>query len=165
VAHGRACVAVGPRHSRLHLLGRGVRLIEAGRWTSASNHVALVVSAAVTPSPMLRQASSNWPSSAYALAKYDECNGIHNVVPVDRNAAMPEVILWTASEALRVNAKRQPCIGVQSAFQVKEPFSRSESAQDGLGTLGRLHFYLPRRRLPRCDVVTAIPQTGQRDRR
>jgi hypothetical protein len=70
------------------------------------NHVALVVSTAVTPSPMLRQASSNWPSSAYALAKYDECNGNHNVVPVDRNAAMPEAILWTASEALPVSAKK-----------------------------------------------------------
>jgi hypothetical protein len=114
--------------------GLALRRIRLGRhqcdfasWTSASNHVALVVSTAVTPSPMLRQASSNWPSSAYTLAKHDECNGIHNVVPVDRNAAMPEAILWTASEALSVSAKRQPSIGVQSAFQVKEPFSSAKA--------------------------------------
>ena len=44
---------------------------------SASNHVSLVVSTAVIASPMQRQASSNWPSSAYALAKYDTCKGIH----------------------------------------------------------------------------------------
>ena len=31
-------------------------------------------------------------------------NGINNVAPVDRNAAIPEVIIWTASEALPVSA-------------------------------------------------------------
>src|SRR5262245_40446303 len=83
---------------------------------------------------MLRQASSNWPSSAYAFARYDECNGIQFVVPVDRNAAMPEAILWTASEALPISAKRQPCIGVQSAFQNKEPFSSAKEQWNAIST-------------------------------
>src|SRR5215510_3717073 len=64
----------------------------AMRWISASCHLSLVVSAAVMASSMQRQACSNWPSSAYALAKYDKCSGIHNVDPVDRNALIPEVI-------------------------------------------------------------------------
>ena len=34
------------------------------------------------------------------LAKYDKYNGSHTVAPVDRNAVSPEVIIWTASEAL-----------------------------------------------------------------
>ena len=33
---------------------------------------------------MQRQASSNWRSSAWALAKYDKYNVIQNVDPVDR---------------------------------------------------------------------------------
>ena len=36
----------------------------AMRWISASHHLSLVVSTAVIASPMQRQASSNWPSSA-----------------------------------------------------------------------------------------------------
>jgi hypothetical protein len=38
-------------------------------------------STAVIASSMQRRASSNWPSSAYALPRYDECNGIQNAVP------------------------------------------------------------------------------------
>src|SRR5208282_6889560 len=49
----------------------------AMRWISASNHVSLVVSIVVIASPMQRQASSNWPSSAWALAKYDLKQGQH----------------------------------------------------------------------------------------
>ena len=37
-------------------------------------------------------------------AKYDKYNGIHTVAPVDRHAVIPEVIMWTASEALPVRA-------------------------------------------------------------
>jgi hypothetical protein len=51
----------------------------AMRWTSASGHLSLVFSIAVIASPMQRRASSNWPSSAWALAKYDKYNGVHNV--------------------------------------------------------------------------------------
>src|SRR5262245_6967254 len=65
----------------------------AMRWISASCHLSLVVSAAVMASSMQRQACSNWPSSAYALAREDKYNGIQNVEPVDRHAAMPEVII------------------------------------------------------------------------
>jgi hypothetical protein len=60
--------------------------------TSASNHFSLVVSIEVVASPIQRQASLNWPSSAWALAKYNKHNGNHIVEPVDRNAVAPEVI-------------------------------------------------------------------------
>ena len=43
----------------------------AMRLASASNHVSLLVSTAVSASPMQRQASWNWPRSACALAEYD----------------------------------------------------------------------------------------------
>jgi hypothetical protein len=94
-------------------LGDCSAISPAMRLASASNHVSLVVSIVSMASPMLRQASSNWPSSAYALPRYDECNGIQNAVPADRNAAMPEVILWTAKaqeyfeRALAVSHKQQ----------------------------------------------------------
>src|SRR5271166_96763 len=52
--------------------GASSAISPAMRWTSASHHVSLVVSTAVIASPMQRQASSNWPSSAWALAKYDK---------------------------------------------------------------------------------------------
>ena len=77
-------------------LGDCSAISPAMRLASASNHVSLVLAIVSMASQMLRQASSNWPSSAYALPRYDECNGIQNAVPADRNAAMPEVILWTA---------------------------------------------------------------------
>ena len=54
-------------------------------------------------------------------------NGIHNVAPVDRNAVIPEVIIWTASEALPVRAKSQPCAIIPSAFQNKAPFSSAKA--------------------------------------
>src|SRR5271166_5159501 len=76
----------------------------ATRLTSASNHVSLVVSTAVIASPMQRQASSNWPSSAWALAKCDNHNGIHCVDPVDRHAVIAEFITLTALEALPITA-------------------------------------------------------------
>jgi hypothetical protein len=69
---------------------------------------------------MQRLASSNWPSSAWAAAKYDNHDGGKNVAPVDRNAMIAEVIIWTAS--LPVRAKSQPCKNVPSAFQNKAPF-------------------------------------------
>jgi hypothetical protein len=53
---------------------------------------------------MQRQASSNWPTSAWALAKNVKYSGTHTVAPVDRHAVIPEVIMWTASEALPVKA-------------------------------------------------------------
>ena len=62
-------------------------------------------------------ASSNWPNSAWAAAKYDNHDGGKNVAPVDRNAMIAEVIIWTASEPLPVRAKSQPCKNVPSAFQ------------------------------------------------
>ena len=47
----------------------------------------------------------------------------HTVVdPVDRNAASPEVIIWTASEALPVRAKTQPRINIPFAFQIQGAF-------------------------------------------
>ena len=76
---------------------------------------------------MQRQASSNWPSSAWALAKYDKNNGIHIVAPVDRNAVIPEVIIWTASEALPVRANSQPCNIIPTAFQNERSFSSANA--------------------------------------
>jgi hypothetical protein len=63
------------------------------RLISASYHRSFVVSTAVIASPIQRHASSNWPSFAWALAKCDNHNGIHIVVPVDRIAVTPEVIV------------------------------------------------------------------------
>ena len=54
-------------------------------------------------------------------------NGIHTVAPVDRNAVIPEVIIWTASEALPVKANTQPCIIIPYAFQNKAPFSSAKA--------------------------------------
>src|ERR1700674_5333999 len=42
----------------------------------ASNHLSLVASTAVIASPTQRQASSVWPSSLYALAKYNKAKGV-----------------------------------------------------------------------------------------
>src|SRR5208282_670902 len=99
----------------------------AMRWMPASHHVSLVVSTAVIASPMQRQASSNWPSSAYALAKYDKFNDTYTVDPVDRHAAIPEVIMSIASEALPVRAKCQPRNGISATFQYKAPFSSAKA--------------------------------------
>ena len=52
--------------------------------------------------------------------------GIHTVAPVDRNAAIPEVSIWTASEALPVRAKsvtlrtHSKRLPVQGAFFVRQ---------------------------------------------
>ena len=54
---------------------------------------------------MRRHASSNWPSAAQAIAKYDQCDGSDTLAPVDRTAVIPEVSMCTASEALPVSAR------------------------------------------------------------
>src|SRR6516164_4656427 len=54
------------------------------RLISASYHRSLVVSTAVIASPMQRQASSSWPSSAWALDKCAKKNGKYTLDPVDR---------------------------------------------------------------------------------
>src|SRR3974377_222805 len=77
----------------------------AVRWMSASHHFSLVVSTAVIASPMQRQASSNWPSSAWASDKCDKKNGKYTLDPVDRYVVIPEVIIWIASKALPDRAK------------------------------------------------------------
>jgi hypothetical protein len=53
----------------------------------------LVVSIVLMASPMQRQASSSWPSSAWPAAKYDNHDGKDHVASVDRHAAIPEVNL------------------------------------------------------------------------
>ena len=80
-------------------------IFPAIRVTSASCNLSLVFSISVSASSMQRQASSSWPRSAWAAAKYDNHNGNHTVDPVDRSAASPEVVIWSASEALSVRAK------------------------------------------------------------
>src|SRR5262249_36352598 len=70
------------------------------RLISASYHRSLVVSTAVIASPMQRQASSNWPSSAWALDKCAKKNGKYTLELVDRYVVIPELIIWIASEAL-----------------------------------------------------------------
>jgi hypothetical protein len=80
-------------------LGLPPRLSPATRLTSASHRVSFVVSIALIVSPMQHQASSYLPISAYALAKHDNHHGTKTVAPVERHAAIPEVMVWTASAA------------------------------------------------------------------
>src|SRR6516162_8585371 len=70
------------------------------RLTSASYHRSFVVSTAAIASPMQRQASSNWPSSAWAVDKCDKKHGKYTLDPVERYVAIPEVIISIASETL-----------------------------------------------------------------
>src|SRR5215468_8639514 len=95
----------------------------AMRWISASYQRSFVVSTAVIASVMQRQASSNWPSSAYAVDKCDQKIGKYTLDPVDRYMVIPEVIIWIASEALPDSANTQPVCIVHSAFQNGAPFS------------------------------------------
>lgn len=82
---------------------------------------------AATASSMLRQAASNWPSSAQAIAKCDKKVGIATVEPVDRHAAMPDVSIGITPEALPVRASAQPLNIVKNAFQNTEPFSSAQA--------------------------------------
>src|SRR5262249_35963892 len=61
------------------------------------------------------------------IAKYDKYIGIHIVDPVDRHAAIPEVIIWIALEALPVKANTQPWSISPRAFQNKVPFSSASA--------------------------------------
>ena len=99
----------------------------AMRLTSASNHLSLVVSIMLIASSMHRQASSSWPSSAWASAKYDNHDGNRYVAPVDRHAVIPEVIIWTASEALPVRLRSQPRPNIPKAFHNAAPFSSASA--------------------------------------
>jgi hypothetical protein len=72
---------------------------------------------------MQRSAVSNCPICEFTLAKHDNHNGIHIVVPVDRMAVRPEVIVSTASEALPVRADKKPRV-------VKPIISRNSSASE-----------------------------------
>src|SRR6516165_9861271 len=93
------------------------------RLISASYHLSLVVFTAVSASPMQRQASSNWPSSAWALDKCDKQNGKYTLDPVDRYVVIPEVISWIASGALPDSPNTQPFSIVPNAFHNAAPFS------------------------------------------
>jgi hypothetical protein len=88
----------------------------------------LVVSIIAIASLLLRHASSNCPSSAKVLAKYDKYIGVHNVDPVDRHAVIPEVIVWTAFEASPVKVNSKPCVIIPPAFHSKAPFSSPSAA-------------------------------------
>jgi hypothetical protein len=68
----------------------------------------LVVSTAVVASSMQRQASSNWPSSALARAKYGRKKGRVTLDPIDRHVAILDLNAWTAFDALPVRAIAQP---------------------------------------------------------
>src|SRR5262247_568299 len=93
------------------------------RLISASYHRSFVVSTEVIASPMQPQASSNWPSSAWALDKCAKKNGKYTLDPVDRYVVIPELIIWIASEALPDSANTQPCSIVPNAFHNAAPFS------------------------------------------
>src|SRR5258707_387811 len=97
------------------------------RLTSASHHLSLVASTVFSASARQREASSSWPIFAYAFVRQDKKNGTNSVAPVDRDAAIPEVIILTASEALPVKAKSQPCRNIASAFQSKAAFSSASA--------------------------------------
>src|SRR5262249_19985598 len=96
-------------------------ILPAMRLTSASHHLSLAVSPAAKASPMQPLAVSNCPISEFALARYDNHNGIHIVVPVDRIAVTPEVIVSTASEALPVRADKQPRCIIPHPAQNNDP--------------------------------------------
>ena len=51
------------------------------------------------------------------------------LLPLAAIAAIPEVIIWTASEALPVKAKRQPRSTIPTAFQYREPFSSAKASK------------------------------------
>jgi hypothetical protein len=90
------------------------------QFTSASSHLSLVASIV-----LMANAAPGVIELAklrMAAAKYDNHDGGKNVAPVDRNAMIAEVIIWTASEPLPVKAKSQPCKNVPSAFQNKASF-------------------------------------------
>src|ERR1700722_13432038 len=93
------------------------------RSISISYQLSVVVCTAIMASLMQRDASPNWPSSAYALVKYDKNVGIHTEVPVARHELSPEVIARTASEALPVVVNRQPWTSIPPTFQNTAPFS------------------------------------------
>src|SRR6516162_7722275 len=93
------------------------------RLISASYHRSFVVSTAIIASPMQRQASSNWPSSAWALDKCDKKNGKYTLDPVDRYVVIPKAINWIASDALPESANTQPFSIVPNAFHNAAPFS------------------------------------------
>src|SRR5690242_1988810 len=101
--------------------GESSAISPAMRLILASHHLSLAVSTAVIASPMQRLASSNWPISALALARNDNHNGIHIVVPVDRIALRPQVIVRTASEALPVRASKKPRCIIPHAPQNNDP--------------------------------------------
>src|SRR5215471_2877431 len=93
------------------------------RLISASYHRSFVVSTALIASEMPRQASSNWPSSAWVLDKCDKKIGKYTLDPVDRYMAIPGVIIWIASEDLPDSANTQPFCIVPNAFHKAAPFS------------------------------------------
>src|SRR5262249_47483527 len=93
------------------------------RLISASNHPSFVVSPAVIASQIQRQASSNWPSSAWGQDKCDQKNGKYALDPGDRYVVIPEAIIWNASEALPDNASTQPFSIIPNAFHKAAPFS------------------------------------------
>src|SRR5262249_33278040 len=99
------------------------------RLISASHHRSLVVSTSVIASPMQRQASSNWPSSAWALDKCAKRNGKYTLEPVNRYVVIPEVIIWIASEALPAHddqAGRNSDPGLQGSAQPERGYSCDE---------------------------------------
>jgi hypothetical protein len=65
--------------------------------------------------------------SAWALVKNAKYNGTHTVAPVDRHAVIPEVIMWTAFEALPVKANAQPWNAIPPACQSMAPFSSAKA--------------------------------------
>src|SRR5262245_2845616 len=93
------------------------------RLISASNHRSFVVSTAVVASQMQRQASSNWPSSAWAQDKCDQKNGKYTLDPVDRYVVIAGAIISIASAALPDNASTQPFSIIPNAFHNAAPFS------------------------------------------
>ena len=96
------------------------------RWTSASHHFSSVASATVIASAMQRLASSNCPSCAWLLARYDRYQGAYAVAPVDRIAVIAELVTATASELLprqggKPAVQQHPVrLPVQSAFSVRQ---------------------------------------------
>jgi hypothetical protein len=107
--------------------GARIAISPATRCISASYQLSLLVFVAATALSILRLASSNNPTSASALPKYDKYIGNRTVVPVGCHSDKADLIIRTLSEACPIVAKRQPLITVPPIFQKKVPLSSASA--------------------------------------
>jgi hypothetical protein len=103
----------------------------------------------------LRQASSNWPQSAYGFAKCDKYHGVHGVEPAERHAVLAEVVNWAALEVLPVRATGSSCSS-------SRPFHRRIFRMPRLQA--RRPVRLPLRNIPLRGPRVRVADGGHRHR-